>query len=326
MLVIRHELHKLLNLASIRVHRTHLTLPHGGYCDPDFVLTVDFKDHPGGLTIAIEHQSTVQTNMALRASQICNAVYFRTLDKDSSSELYPLVVVVVLAHGKTWNAPTELRKLLSGIEAVPSSALDLITHQSFELYDVAAMTSEQIDGLAVSSQTKLFLLALRHGRDPEFVGMLDEYKDLLLSVVQEPGGLKTLSDTLVYMLRVTPMMTQDTVGHVREMLKLDPEWDPIPDTWEWVTVQRARKEGEEKGMEKGKKEGREEGREEGMEKGVRHMLAMQLKARFGSLAEQSEAMLSDARLDMLETWSQRILSAQNQDEVFVQRPCPHPTV
>jgi hypothetical protein len=63
-------------------------------------------------------------------------------------------------------------------------------------------------------------------------------------------------------------------------------------------------------------QGRQEGRQEGHQEGEVRVLLRQLRKRFGDLPGWAEERLRQASSGMLETWSERILTASTLDEVF----------
>lgn len=60
--------------------------------------------------------------------------------------------------------------------------------------------------------------------------------------------------------------------------------------------------------------------EQGVEKGQRELLIRLLGQRFGRLSEEHLARLEQATADELQAWGDRLLAAQQIDEVFSSRP------
>ncbi|WP_446010917.1 DUF4351 domain-containing protein [Candidatus Electrothrix sp.] len=63
-------------------------------------------------------------------------------------------------------------------------------------------------------------------------------------------------------------------------------------------------------------QGRQEGRQEGRLEGEIRLLLRLLRRRFGQLPGWAEERLRQASSAMLETWSERILTASTLEEVF----------
>ncbi|AGA31720.1 hypothetical protein TVNIR_0005 [Thioalkalivibrio nitratireducens DSM 14787] len=69
-------------------------------------------------------------------------------------------------------------------------------------------------------------------------------------------------------------------------------------------------------LEKGRDEGREQGLEQGIGQGEARVLLRQLTLKFGPLPEPVRARIESADADTLLRWSERVLSADQLDEVF----------
>ncbi|MAQ19698.1 MAG: transposase, partial [Sandaracinus sp.] len=69
-------------------------------------------------------------------------------------------------------------------------------------------------------------------------------------------------------------------------------------------------------IEQGREEGLERGLEQGRAEGSRLMLAKLLQLKFGPLDDATEAKLAGASLAQLEAWSERVLTADDLDQVF----------
>jgi predicted transposase YdaD len=72
------------------------------------------------------------------------------------------------------------------------------------------------------------------------------------------------------------------------------------------------------GMERGHALGMEKGRQEGLRQGEATILLRQIELKFGAAAARAHrARIESADIDSLQQWSERILSAQAVDELFV---------
>ena len=65
-----------------------------------------------------------------------------------------------------------------------------------------------------------------------------------------------------------------------------------------------------------REEGRQEGYAEGFLRGWRKTLLIQLRVRFGELPEAAVARVNAAELEQLDTWAERVLSAQTLADVI----------
>lgn len=84
-----------------------------------------------------------------------------------------------------------------------------------------------------------------------------------------------------------------------------------------TSVERiARKRGIEQGLEQGREEGLEEGMEKGQRQEAMRMLRRLLVHRFGNLPDRIEDRLSSASIEQIEKWAERLMDAENLDDVF----------
>ncbi|UZN49636.1 Rpn family recombination-promoting nuclease/putative transposase [Cupriavidus cauae] len=81
-------------------------------------------------------------------------------------------------------------------------------------------------------------------------------------------------------------------------------------------LQEGRQVGLQEGRQAGLQEGRQVGLQEGLQQGQAMLLRNLLAKRFGPLPAELESRLNSARLEQLEAWGERLLSAQHLADVF----------
>ena len=72
-------------------------------------------------------------------------------------------------------------------------------------------------------------------------------------------------------------------------------------------------------IEQGRQEGEQSGIQQGMQRGEARILTRQLTMRFGALTEVIRQRIDAADADTLLKWSERVLTAQNLDDVLQEK-------
>jgi predicted transposase/invertase (TIGR01784 family) len=153
---------------------------------------------------------------------------------------------------------------------------------------------------------------------PNFGKTLDELttlRDKWLFVFQHLSELDSLPDVfkeavfakLFHIAELTAFEPQERAAY-QASLKYYRDLKNVIDT--------AFGEGREEGRAAGREVGFEDGREEGRQKQSAAVLQMLLRQRFGTIPERAMAAMVKADLTQLETWLQRVLTAQQLAEVF----------
>lgn len=92
------------------------------------------------------------------------------------------------------------------------------------------------------------------------------------------------------------------------------------DRWTRETREEGRQEGLQEGLQKGLQKGRQEGlrkgRQEGRQEGEARILLRLLRFKFGPLAPEVEDRVHSADADRLLEWSERVLTAEQLQDVF----------
>lgn len=131
-------------------------------------------------------------------------------------------------------------------------------------------------------------------RQPTEIG---RWANLLLETLNEPDGLRALETVLRYLAHVRD--DDDDFIDVLVRATDDEEVEAIAMSYRDRIFNQ----------------GREEGREQGRE-GARRILSKLLQLKFGELERSVEERLAKASLAQLETWSERVLTAETIDAVF----------
>lgn len=123
-------------------------------------------------------------------------------------------------------------------------------------------------------------------------------------VWQPPEGLKALEAVWRYVVSVTPWERPE---EVRALLvaRLPAEGQRWVMSWGQILEQRGREQGREEGLQQGRHEGQ-----------ARTLLA-QMRVKFGAVPQTIEARVRQGTEEELERWTQRILTVDSIEALFV---------
>jgi hypothetical protein len=160
----------------------------------------------------------------------------------------------------------------------------------------------------MSALGRLVLWCLRNARTPEnLVWGLKGWVDLVREVRRAPNGPAALKMIFRYIFMVNERFgTKELVGLLAQAVGEEgkAEMTSVADKLR------------EEGRREGRREGHLDGVTEGLLRGRREILLKQLRARFGELPEAAVARVNAAELGQLDTWAERVLSAQTLADVI----------
>ncbi len=144
---------------------------------------------------------------------------------------------------------------------------------------------------ALAQITRLCLARARHS--PNFLEELARLSEVVAEVLAAPNGVAALASVLSYILEVTEVQPEELHDY---LVQLGPK------------AVEAYMTGAQQLTEQVRKDALNEGRAE--------VLLRQLKIRFGSVTSETEARVRQASVAELDTWAERILTADSIDGVF----------
>lgn len=211
---------------------------------------------------------------------------------------------MVLHHGEGgWSAPVSLRELYDAPAAVLDDLRPYIPELTFVLDDLAPQSDAALRARALSAIPRLVLWALKHvrrGRD--VIPALRKARDLVRAVLLAPNGVASLLTVMRYIVEVADSSEQELISTLERTM--------LPDAREalMTLAERWRREGLREGIKKGIEKGRKENQ--------RQVLLRLLSRRFGALPEPVVDRVRGAKLDQLDRWFDRGISALSLDAVF----------
>ena len=263
-----------------------------------------FRRKDGGepvfVYILMEFQSRPDPAMAVRIMGYV-ALFYQNLMKSQPAagwKKLPLVIPVVVYNGpEPWNAATELSSLIGDLD--PSAEI-YRPQLRYLLVDEARYPREELAALA-NPVAELF--RIEQSRDWREVQ--EGFQRLRETIPPGEGSLRKAFGTWlkkVVLPRLGRLPEEATDGTTLEegtTMLLD-----SIDRWTRET------------REEGRQEGRQEGLQEGLQKGEARILLRLLRFKFGPLAPEVEDRVHSADADRLLEWSERVLTAEQLQDVF----------
>jgi flagellar biosynthesis/type III secretory pathway protein FliH len=211
------------------------------------------------------------------------------------------MAVVLYSGEKGWTAATEIGEL---IESVPGGLDRYRPQMRYLLVEERGFSDEE---LAPMRNLVAALFRLENSRNPEDIIQVLE---LLIEWLRAPEQAD-LARALVVWLRRSLLASRMPDIDIPEIENLQEARTMLAERvkdWKKQWQEEARKEGEE--------EGRKAGEMEGRKAGESTILVKQLTRKFGAMNAETERRIADASSDQLQNWAERILTADNIDEVF----------
>jgi len=218
----------------------------------DFINDVSFEID-GKLVVLIEHQSTINPNMALRLLMYIGRVYEKIIDEKN------------VYSGKPLKIPRpEFFVLYNGVEPYPDEKIYRLS-EAFENLKSLGLVEKDFPSLEITVK----VININEGRNEEVAARckkLAEYSAFVAkvrSLEKELGSLEEAIKAAVKYCQKHDILKEFLELHAGEVLNmLYTEWN-MDDA-----IAVAREEGKEEGIEKGREEGLEEGIEKGREEGL----------------------------------------------------------
>jgi hypothetical protein len=283
----------------------------------DLVFQATFAARPALIQFVIEHQSTVDRDMALRLLRSLVDLWTDWRRRHPRGALPPIVPCVVHHGPRRWTAPRDLQGLLDlGPEATAQALRPLLPQLRYLLDDLNRASEDQLRERPWPALPKLTALLLKFtGPETDFGDHLPRWADLVGDVVDDEDR-DAWPVVVRYILTATPTDPRALADKLEGHLPGPAQEEIMATVDNLYTRTRAagRAEGLELGLEKGRSEGRSEGRNEGRNEGrtetLRATLRKLLRLRFGG--EASPALLARieaADADALDRWTERVLTA-----------------
>ena len=252
-----------------------------------------FRRQDGGepvyVYILLEFQSRPDASMPIRLMGYESLFYQSLMASQPMAgwrKLPPVIPVVVYNGGEPWNVATDLGSLIGDLDPSaetyrPQLRYRLVDEAAYPREDLAALNSPVAD-----------LFRIEKSRDWREVR--SSVHRLRQSIPPTEDSLRRAFETWLHKVILPRFgLSQEEVSATLTLEELDTMLAESIDRWN--------------------REIREEGRQEGEAR----MLLRQLRLKFGSLEPEIEERVRSADADRLLGWSERILTAKNLQDVFL---------
>jgi hypothetical protein len=259
--------------------------------------------------VLLEHQSTADPAMPLRALSYRTRVWSRCRKQRPEAWLPPVLAVLISHAPAGWTTSRSLDELFDpNVRAVPDLAAS-IPRSPLIIDDLARLSNDELKARSLAAFQKLALWLLRDARAPtRLLDNFDAWVVTFAEVERAPSGIDATTTLLTYMFRVIDPVHHDPL-RVR-IRQLGPHAEEIAMT----IAEQWHEEGRREGIAEGREEGIARGREEGQIAALRSLL----RAKFGLQAVDAtcEARLQAATPAVVDHYLQRVLVADSLAAVF----------
>jgi hypothetical protein len=256
----------------------------------------------------LEHQSEPDPLMPWRVLGYIQRIWETVLRAESGRASLPPVIAIVVHHGSSgWTAPRRLHQLIDGLDQIPELAA-LVPDLELLVDDLAVAGDDNLQQRPLRPFPKVALWLLRDARRLEdFFEHLAAWATELDRLVRS-GNRADVRVVMRYILRVTG---EETLDEVRERITR-----AVPAAEEEMASAA------EKLIQQGVQQGIRQGVDQGRAQALRDALARLLAARFGTLEPAIQSRIDEAELEELDSWIDRVVTAEQLADVFGPNPTP----
>jgi len=242
------------------------------------------------LYLLIEHKSYPDRMALFQLLRYMVRIWERHCAEHRKSTALPPVYPLILYHGrKPWPYPVNFHSLISIDDPV---LLRHLPEFSPVLHDVARLGDNEITGEAAAGT---LLLLLKYIFRPDLAERLPGLLVQARTLLEDENGREIMFTLLYYLTGATGRVDEKTLEHA------------LKETASGGEV-----------MKSFLKKYFDQGVQKGVAQGELRLLLRLLRKRFGDLPGWVEERLRQASSGMLETWSERVLTATSLEEVFAE--------
>ncbi|QOR69716.1 Rpn family recombination-promoting nuclease/putative transposase [Ruania alkalisoli] len=282
-----------LDLGSLRASPASFVDPDLRWCHSDLLFTADVDGRNGYVYVVIEHQSSADALMPLRMLEYTTRIWRQHLSGLEGPPRLPPVLPVVIYHhaSRRWSAPTSLDGLYD-VDAEIGQALErFLPRYEFLLQDLTQVDAAALRGAPLTPEARVTLAMLTFAPgNTNLVRVLARFAADLQVLVRRDRVDGTFGRIIDYVGRVSETPPAALRQFFRQL---------GPDAQEAYMATT---------LEQGIALGRAEGQAA--------TLARLLTQKFGPLTTEQTARIQGASIDQLETWTDRILTADTIEAVL----------
>jgi Putative transposase, YhgA-like len=184
----------------------------------DLLFSAQLRSHgAGAIQFLIEHQSTSDPGLPLRALTYQTQIWTRHRKEEPRTQLLPPIVVVIVSHVPGgWTASRSFADMFHRDALAILGVVELIPLFSLIVVDLARQSDDELQAWRAGAFQKLALWLLRDARDPvRLLQSFDAWIPTMLSLTRSDDGIAALNTLVSYLFRVV-----DAVRHVDLRVKL----------------------------------------------------------------------------------------------------------
>jgi hypothetical protein len=273
----------------------------------DVLYTATLRGAPVLIYVLIEHQSTQDPLMPFRLLRYVVRIWERwvaaaTAASGVAPTALPPVIPFVLHQGpRPWSTARSLAELVPLPDALAPFVRPLLPGLDLSVLDLGAGGFEALAAWEARPVVKVTLAVMRGVVDPgvDVFDVLVAYTDDLALLLERPDGRKAFAVLIGYIVRRRRGLDVAALAAKVADLVGPKAGDVVMSTAQELIDQ-------------------------GEIKGVRETLARQLQAKFGRLSSDTTRRLTEASLDDLGRWTERILVADRLEDVFTKARVARP--
>ncbi|KFA90785.1 Rpn family recombination-promoting nuclease/putative transposase [Archangium violaceum] len=209
------------------------------------------------LYVLLEHQSSVDSWMALRMLRYVVRQVERWRQEHPESALLPVIIPLVMYHGPdgAWTAPRRVEELF---ELPGEQWRALVPRFEYLLDDLTAEREEVLRARSGPPLARLAWLVLRYGRTQDLARKLPDWVALFAQVEADAEGAEHLVVIIRYLVWVGDAAVHTAARRVLHSVLDEQRAEELMGSWAEEMIER----GVQKGLARGRQEGRVEGRAE----------------------------------------------------------------
>ncbi|WP_278386135.1 Rpn family recombination-promoting nuclease/putative transposase [Stutzerimonas kunmingensis] len=262
------------------------------------------------LYLLIEFQSRVDPWMAVRMMTYVGLLYQDLIRRGEvlpDRKLPPVLPIVLYNGDAKWTAATDIAQL---IPKAPGLVAKYLPKLEYLLIDENQYGEADLAGL------KNLVAAIIRFEHPENEQALLKLIDLVNEWLEGNPELKRTFAIWIRAVLLRQSKNTLALPKVRDLKELKMTLADRFDQWAQQHEQKGMQAGMQAGLQAGMQKGIEQGIEKGIEKGEALVLQKLLIKRFGPLPADLSAQIGAATAAQIDVWVDRVLDAQNLDEVF----------
>ncbi|MDX8378004.1 MAG: Rpn family recombination-promoting nuclease/putative transposase [Mariprofundales bacterium] len=281
--------------------------------ESDVIWRIDFKGQKLYIYLLLEFQSSVDHSMAVRMMTYVGLLYQDLIKhKKVNPQRLPPVLPLVLYNGKDrWLAKTDIADLIismpKGLDAYKPQMRYLLLDEN--CYDTA--TLEPLDNLAAA------LFQMENSASLQDVRNVIQKLCVWLSD-NEQQTLRRAFTVWIHRVLLRSKYPQASVQETNNLQEVESMLAENMELWAQESFNKGMQKGVEKGKQEGMQKGMQKGMQEGRQEGRTSLFLRQLRLKFGTAVNSSIIQrVEQADATELEVWSERILSANSLEDVFI---------